>query len=68
MFDNAHWNRIAALTQTLLELERFGPSYAKTVVQNAQALGQALEERGLSMVAAHDGFTRSHQVHVDRMA
>jgi glycine hydroxymethyltransferase len=68
VFDNAHWNRIAALSQTLLELERFGPAYAKTVVGNAQALGAALEERGVRMVAAASGYTRSHQVHVDRAA
>ncbi|MCI4357875.1 MAG: serine hydroxymethyltransferase [Thermoplasmata archaeon] len=68
VFDNAHWNRIAALAQTLLELERFGPAYARTVVENAQALGGALEERGLRMVAAGSGFTRSHQVHVERAA
>ncbi|HEV2167255.1 MAG TPA: serine hydroxymethyltransferase [Thermoplasmata archaeon] len=68
VFDNAHWNRIAALAQTLLELERFGGAYAKAVVEDAQGLGRALSERGLSMVADDSGFTRSHQVHVDRGA
>ncbi len=66
VFDNAHWNRIAALGQTLLELERFGDDYARTAVENAQALGRALSERGLPLAAADRGFTRSHQLHIDR--
>ncbi|HLY76752.1 MAG TPA: hypothetical protein VKT21_02560, partial [Thermoplasmata archaeon] len=64
VFDNAHWNRIAALGQTLLELERFGPEYAATVVANAQALGVALAARDMPLVAADQGFTRSHQLHL----
>ena len=62
VFDNAHWNRIAGLAQTLLELERFGPEYAKTVIANAQALAAALTPLGLPLVAESDGFTRSHQI------
>jgi glycine hydroxymethyltransferase len=64
VFDNAHWNRIAGLGQTLLELERFGPEYASTVVENAQALGRALAARQVPLVAADRGFTRSHQLHL----
>ncbi|EQD49695.1 serine hydroxymethyltransferase, partial [mine drainage metagenome] len=66
IFDNAHWNRIAAVAQTLLELERFGAEYARTVVENARALGGALQEQGLPLVAPEQGFTRSHQLHLDR--
>lgn len=66
VFDNAHWHRIAALGQTLLELERCGVEYATTVVQNAQGLGRALNDLGVPLVAASDGFTRSHQLHIDR--
>ncbi len=64
VFDNAHWHRIAALGQTLLELERVGPEYARTVVENAQALGAALAARGLPLVGADRQFTRSHQLHL----
>lgn len=66
VFDNAHWNRIAAVGQTLLELERFGPEYARTTVANARALGAALAADGWPLVGADDGFTRSHQLHLDR--
>jgi glycine hydroxymethyltransferase len=68
VFDNAHWHRIASLAQTLLELERCGAAYATTVVDDARALGRALHDLGLPMIAADDGFTRSHQLHIDRDA
>jgi len=66
VFDNAHWNRIAALGQTLLEFERVGPEYARTVVANSKALGRALSDRGLPLVAEAEGFTESHQLLIDR--
>jgi glycine hydroxymethyltransferase len=65
IFDNAHWNRIAGLGQTLLELERWAPEYARSTVASAQALGKALDARGLPVLAADRGFTRSHQIHLD---
>ncbi len=65
-FDNAHWNRIAGVAQTLLELERWGAEYARTVVANARALGRALADLHLPLVAESEGFTRSHQLHIDR--
>jgi glycine hydroxymethyltransferase len=66
VLDNAHWNRIAGLAQTLLELERFGPEYARTVVENSQALARSLSGRGIPFLAEADGFTRSHQSIIDR--
>ena len=68
IFDNAHWNRIAALGQTLLEFERFGAEYAKTVVANSKALGRALSDRALPLIAEAEGFTESHQLLIDRPA
>ncbi|HTP53533.1 MAG TPA: serine hydroxymethyltransferase [Thermoplasmata archaeon] len=65
-FDNAHWNRIAGLAQTLLELERCGAEYARTVVANSRALGRALADEGFPLVAEAEGFTASHQLHLDR--
>ncbi|MFZ1024020.1 MAG: hypothetical protein WAN87_07790, partial [Thermoplasmata archaeon] len=51
--------------QTLLELERVGLEYAKTVVANAQALGTALDGLSFPLVGKMSGFTRSHQLHID---
>lgn len=63
--DNAHWNRVAALGQALLEMRRFGEAYAKQVVKNAQRLGKELSERGLPVMFEELGFTRSHQLLMD---
>ncbi|HDP96387.1 MAG TPA: serine hydroxymethyltransferase, partial [Euryarchaeota archaeon] len=64
--DNAHWNRIAALGQALLEMKEFGSSYAKQVVANAKALGKALSEKGFPIMFEELGFTESHQLLIDR--
>ena len=66
VFDNAHWNRIAALGQTLLEFERVGAEYARTVVANSKALGRALADREVPLVAESEGFTECHQLLIDK--
>lgn len=63
--DNAHWNRIAALTLALAEMKKFGKAYARQVVRNAQTLAKALNDYGLPVACAHLGFTKSHQVLLD---
>ena len=68
IFDNAHWNRIAGLAQTLLEIERSGAEYATTVVASSRSLARSLTDLGWPMVAEAEGFTASHQIHVDRPA
>ena len=60
--DNAHWNRIAALTLSLAEMKKYGTEYAEQIVRNARALGKALSEHGLPVVCPNIGYTRSHQV------
>ncbi len=63
--DNAHWNRIAALTLALAEMERFGEAYAKQVVRNSQTLGKAMYDCGFPVECEHLGFTKSHQIILD---
>ena len=63
--DNAHWNRIAALTLALAEMERFGEAYAKQVVRNSQTLAKALHDHGFPVECEHLGFTKSHQTILD---
>jgi glycine hydroxymethyltransferase len=63
--DNAHWNRIAALTLALAEMKEFGEAYAKQVIRNSQALAKALHDHGFPVVCRHLGFTQSHQVILD---
>jgi len=63
--DNAHWNRIAALTLALAEVKKFGKSYAEQVISNAKTLAKALHDYGFPVVCQHLGFTQSHQVLLD---
>jgi len=63
--DNAHWNRVAALTLALAEMKEFGKAYARQVVKNAQTLAKALADSGLPVACSSLGFTRSHQVLLD---
>jgi len=63
--DNAHWNRIAALTLALAEMKTYGKQYAGQVVQNAQTLAKALAEQGFPVACPQLGYTRSHQVLLD---
>ncbi len=63
--DNAHWNRIAALTLALAEMKTYGQKYAEQVVRNAQTLAKALSDYGFPVMCPDDGFTQSHQVLLD---
>ena len=55
-------NRVAALAAAAAELIAFGREYMGQIVANAQALGAALDARGIPVLGAHKGFTRTHQV------
>jgi len=63
--DNAHWNRIAALTLALAEMKKFGKAYAKQVIRNSQTLAKALYDYGFPVICKHLGFTQSHQTILD---
>lgn len=55
-------NRVAALAVAAAEMLEFGRMYMAQIVKNAQALGKALDSRGIPVLAAHRGYTRTHQV------
>ena len=63
--DNAHWNRIAALTLSLAEMKAYGKEYAQQVVKNAQTLAKALAEYNFPVACPNIGYTKSHQVFLD---
>ncbi|MGC8896359.1 MAG: serine hydroxymethyltransferase [Candidatus Bathyarchaeia archaeon] len=65
LVDNAHWNRIAALTLALAEMKEFGEAYATQVIRNAQTLAKALHDYGFPVICKHLGFTKSHQIILD---
>lgn len=58
-------NRVAALALSTAEMLAFGETYMQQIVKNAQALAAALQLRGIPILAAHKGFTRTHQVIAD---
>ena len=58
-------NRVAALAAAAAEMLAFGSEYMAQIVVNAQALARALEAQGVPMLAAHKGYTRTHQVIAD---
>jgi len=66
--DNAHWNRIAATAQVLLEMKEFGGAYAKQVIANSKALGKQLDMWGFPLKFASLGYSGCHQIHVDQIA
>lgn len=65
LVSNHHLHHIAALAVSLLEFEKFGVSYARQVVKNAKALAESLYNDGFDVVAAHKGFTETHQILID---
>jgi len=61
---NHHLHSMAALAVSLAEHLEFGRDYARQTVRNAQALAQALHDKGFDVLAADLGFTRSHTIAV----
>lgn len=57
---NTHPHELAALGIALAELQHFGSAYADQVIRNAAALGRALAQRGVEVLYAELGYTRSH--------
>jgi glycine hydroxymethyltransferase len=58
-------NRVAALAMAAAEFIAYGGAYMRQIVANAQALGAALEARGVSVLGASRGYTMTHQVIAD---
>lgn len=59
---NHHLHTIPGLAITIREIKAHGAAYATATVRNAQALGKALDEAGISVEAKEFGFTQSHQL------
>lgn len=59
--DNAHWNRIAALTLALAEAKKYGKAYATQVIRNSKTLAKTLDDHGFPVICRHLGYTNSHQ-------
>src|SRR5258708_5066271 len=58
-------NRVAALAVSAAEMIAYGQVYMVQILRNAQALGAALDRRGIPVLGAHKGYTATHQVIAD---
>ncbi len=58
-------NRVAALAVAAAEIIEYGNVYMAQIVKNSQALGKALDERGIPVIGAKRGYSRTHQVIAD---
>ena len=65
LLSNHHLHNVAGLAIALAEMLEYGKDYHRDVIDNAKALGQALNERGFNVLMEHKGFTESHQIVVD---
>jgi glycine hydroxymethyltransferase len=60
-----HLHSMAGLAVTMAEMDEFGKKYAAQIVNNSQALGQALHELGMDVLCPNLGFTKSHTIAVN---
>jgi glycine hydroxymethyltransferase len=58
-------NKYAAQAYAMAEMVAFGADYARQMVANAKALGQALESAGFTVIGSDRGYTQTHQVVLD---
>jgi glycine hydroxymethyltransferase len=62
---NHHLHTLPALLVAIREMRQHATTYAAQIVQNAKALGQALEDEGIRVEARDFGYTESHQIAVN---
>ncbi len=62
---NHHLHALAGFAVALCEMMEFGEKYADQIIRNAKALGQALFERGIKVLAEKKNFTESHVILAD---
>ncbi len=65
LVSNHHLHNVAGVVVALAEMMEFGKEYTSQIVRNSKALGQAMYEKGLKVLAEHKGFTQSHVLLVD---
>lgn len=62
---NHHLHAVAGVAIAFAEAIEFYPDYARAIVTNSKALGQALHERGINVLYEKKGFTESHILIMD---
>jgi glycine hydroxymethyltransferase len=57
-----HLHHVAGKVVALAEFAEFGADYARDIVRNAQAFGEAMAAEGFDVLAEGRGYTASHQI------
>ncbi len=65
---NHHVFRLPALGICLLEMKEWGTEYASQIIANSQALGEAIQTRGVDVVNRNGCFSQSHTIIVKTAA
>jgi len=65
LYSTVHTNSLLSLAITILEMEKYGKSYAKQIIANSNALAESLEDLDLSVRRADNKqYSYNHQVHM----
>lgn len=65
LYSSPHTASMIALATTILEMKEFGQDFAKQIIANSNALGEALNKRGYHVRQANTGrWSENHQVHL----
>lgn len=65
LYSTPHITHLVALATTILEMKEFGSSFAKQIIANSNAIGQAFESLGYDVRRANTGrYSEDHQAHV----
>jgi glycine hydroxymethyltransferase len=57
-----HLHHVAGKVVALAEFAEFGADYARDIVRNAKAFGEAMAAEGFDVLAEERGYTASHQI------
>lgn len=65
LYSSPHTASMIALATTILEMKEFGQDFAKQIIANSNALGEALAKHGYHIRKANTGrYSENHQVHL----
>lgn len=65
LYSTPHSTHLIALSVAILEMKEFGQEYAKQIIANSNAIGQAFFDLGYDVRKANTGrYSENHQVHV----
>lgn len=65
LVSSQHTNSLVSLFIALHETLIYGKEYAAKIIDNASYFAQQLQNRGLKMLAADQGFTKNHQFFIE---